>query len=91
MGCKIEHDQVRKSVTVHFGALTDSFLGQEQSGKPSTLHELRDGYHHQSRRLCHRPNKSHEDDRNLFSLVLMFLFLPFLHAILLLSLVANVF
>ena len=50
--------------------VADLPLGQEQSNQSSTLHAVRDGYHYQSRWVCFRPHKPHEDDRDLFPLVL---------------------
>lgn len=74
MGCKIEHEQVcNKAAYTSTARLLSS--GQEQPKQPSSILTVCYGYHHQPRWLCRRSHKPHEDDRDLFSLVLIPLFL----------------
>ena len=77
MGCKIEHEQVcNKAAYTSTARLLSS--GQEQPEQPSTVITVCYGYHHQPCWLRRRSHKPHEDDRDLFSLVLIPLFLfPF--------------
>jgi hypothetical protein len=75
MGCKIEHDQVCNFELRTLRRVAYSLSGQEQPKQPSSLLTVSHGYHHQPRWLCCGSHKPHEDDRDLFSLVLIPLFL----------------
>jgi hypothetical protein len=59
--------------------ITDSSPGEEQPRQSSPLLAVRDGYRYQPHRFRFRPHKPHEDDRDLFTVVLMQHFCPCIH------------
>jgi hypothetical protein len=66
---------------MHFDRKLTLPLGQEQSKQSSPLFTVRDGYHHQPRRFRRRPHKPHEDDRDLFTMVLTQHFCPCIYCL----------